>query len=118
MSELKTSLKLGRARWAFAGAGGGVGVAIGLATIKAVTTRPEFVPQLLNGGFLYFAVLVVGMVIASKKMDTFTAMHERTVVAQEQLATNVGALVAKDTQREREQELLLNHLAKTHDTIL
>jgi hypothetical protein len=93
-------------------------LAIGLAAIKALTTRPELLPQLLNGGFLYFAVLVVGMVIASKKMDTFTAMHERTVVAQEQLATNVGALVAKDSQREREQDLLLNHLTRTNETIL
>ncbi|HLZ93360.1 MAG TPA: hypothetical protein VKQ28_16770 [Candidatus Acidoferrum sp.] len=118
MSELRTSLAIGKARWVLAGAGGGAGLAVGLAAVRSLTARPEFLPQLLNGGFLYFSVLVVGMVIASKKMDTFTAMHERTVVAQEQLASNVGALVAKDTQREREQELLLNHLTRTNETIL
>ncbi len=118
MSELKTTLTLGKVRWVLAGAGGGAGVAIAIAAMKALTTRPEFLPQLVNGGFLGFAAVVVGMIVVSRKADVFVAAHLRQVIAQEQLALNVGALVAKDTQREREQELLLNHLTRTNETIL
>lgn len=117
MSELKTSLTLGKVKWIFAGAGGGAGLALGIKAISAVMQRPEFLPQLLNGGFLFFAVLVVGMVMASKKADAFVAMHERTVVAQEQLAANVGALVNSQSQERRETDLLVNHMARTTNKI-
>ncbi len=125
MSELRTSLTLGKVRWVLAGAGGGAGVAIGIAAIRALTARPEFLPQLLGGGFLGFSTVIVGLVIFSKKADVFQATQIRAVVAQEQLAHNVGNLVTKITlrdeafeQRAREQDITLNHLARQSDEIL
>ena len=117
MSELRTSLSIGKAKWVLAGVGGGAGVAIGVAAIRAVTARPEFLPQLLNGQFLFFAALLVGMVIASRKGDAFLAMHERQIIAQEQLTANVGALVSNQSQERRETDLLVNHMARTHEKI-
>lgn len=115
MSEIKTSVAIGKVRLAVAAAGGGAGLAIGVAAIRAVTTRPEFLPQLLNGQFLFFSALVVGMVIASRKGDTFIAMNERNVIAQEKMAANVGALVTRDDSRERRLDLLLGELTRTSE---
>ena len=125
MSELKTSLKVRGLQWTLGAFGGGAGLVLGVAAIKALMARPEFLPQLLSGGFLGFSALVVGMMIASRKADAFLAAHVRSVVAAEQLSTNVGDLVTKISardealeQRAREQELTLNHLARQSDEIL
>jgi hypothetical protein len=125
MSELKTSFRMKSLQWTLGAFGGGAGVVLGIAGIRAMIARPEFLPQLLSGGFLGFSALIVGMVIASKKADAFQASHIRSVVAQEHLAQNVGNLVMKIStrdealeQRAREQELTLNHLARQCDEIL
>jgi N-acyl-D-aspartate/D-glutamate deacylase len=109
-------------QWTLGAFGGGAGLVLGIAAIKALMSRPEFVPQLVSGGFLGFAALTIGMLIFNRQFQSFIAMQERTALAQEQLATNVGALVSKINlrdeameQRLREQELTLNHLARQAD---
>jgi len=125
VSELRTTLKAGKFRWALAGLGGGAGVTIGVAAIQAIRYRPEFVPLLLNGGFLFFAALIFAMVLIDRKADRFLAVQERTVSAAELLATNLGGLAAKMVlrdeameQRARELELTINHQARQSDEIL
>jgi len=122
MPELKTSVRWKNFRWAFAGLGGGAGVAVGIAAIKALTARPEFLQQLLSGGFLGFTALTIGMVMFRKQFAEFNVMQGRHAAAQEQLALNVGNLVAKislqdeaTAQRDREREITLNHLARKMD---
>jgi hypothetical protein len=121
MPELKTSLKIGSMRWVLTGVGGGAGLAIGLAAFRAIQARPEFLPQLVNGGFLGFAAVVVGMMVASSKadkfMDRFMGAYERQNKNGELLAVNVGALVSNQSQERRETDLLVNHMARTHDKI-
>jgi hypothetical protein len=116
LAEFSTRGKIGPVKWALTGLGGGAGLALGLAAMKLIQERPEFLPQLLNSGFLFFTALVVGMVVASRKADAFVAMshamQERSVVANERLAQSVGDLALKDDQRAREQEITLNHLAR------
>lgn len=104
--------------WLLHGVGGGTAVVIGLAAIEAVKQKPEFLPQLLGGNVLFFSALVIGMVVFDRRLQSYAEMHARSVSAQEQLAANVGALVSKDDQRAREQEILLGHLARQTDTIL
>jgi len=116
MPDLKTSLKTKSLQWTLGAFGGGAGLVLGVAAIKAVMTRPEFLPQLLNGGFLGFAALIFGMVIFDKKSERFLAVQERTVIAQEQLAANVGALVDKDSTRERRMDLLLGELTRNSES--
>jgi hypothetical protein len=125
MADVKTSFKTKSWQWTLGAFGGGAGLVLGIAAIKALMARPEFVPQLLSGGFLGFSALIVGMMIASRKADAFLSAHVRSVVASEQLAHNVGELVTKIStrdealeQRAREQELTLNHLARQSDEIL
>lgn len=103
---------------AIAAFGGGAGVTVGVAIIELLKARPEFLTQLLNGGMLSFAALMVGMVMFRRQFDGFNANQLRNVIAQEKLAANVGALVAKDDERAREQDLLLDHLASQSDKIL
>jgi hypothetical protein len=117
VTEISTRGRFGKLEWALTGLGGGAGLAVGIAAIKAIASHPEFLPQLLNGGFLYFAALMSGMVIFKRELRDFNAMQLRNVVAQEELARNVGAMVAKDDQRAREQELTLNHLARRSDQL-
>jgi len=124
MSELKTSVTWKNFRFALVGLGGGAGVAFGIAALKALQARPEFLPQLLSGGFLGFAALMLGMVMFREPFKTLIAVQERNVTAQEQLAHNVGGLVTKITmrdeemeQRAREHELTLNHLARQSDKL-
>jgi hypothetical protein len=110
---------------ALAAFGGGAGVTVGVAVIELLKARPEFLTQLLNGGILSFAALMVGMVMFRKQFDSFNASQERHVVAQERLAENVGGLVQKIAvrdealeQKTREQEITLNHLARQMDETL
>jgi hypothetical protein len=105
-------------KWGAGAAGGGAGAMLGYEAIKAVSARPEFLPQLLSSGVLGFAALVVGMVIFRKQFESFNATQQRHAGAQEQLAANVGALVGKDDQRAREQDIMLDHLSRTSDRIL
>jgi len=105
-------------KWALGGLGAGGGVTLGLAVIEMVKARPEFFPQLLNSGLLGFGALMFGIVVVGKKFDAFNVTQLRQVAAQEQLAANVGALIEKDDNRLREQELTLNHLARQSDQIL
>jgi hypothetical protein len=125
MPDLKTSLKAKTVQWVLAFAGGGAGLILGMAAIEAFRARPEFLPQLVGGGGLWFAALVVGMVMFRSEMKSFNAVQTRSVVAQERLAENVGGLVEKIAlrdeaveQRAREQELTLNHLARQVDLTL
>jgi hypothetical protein len=116
--ELKVLRAKGVLAWVLGFFGGGAGVTIAYAAIRAVQGHPDFLPQLLSGGGLWFASLMIGMVVAQRQFSAFNAMQERGIVAQERLAANVGALVNKDEQRAREQELTLNHLARQSDEIL
>lgn len=105
-------------KWLLGGGSAGVAVTLGLALITAVEKHPEFLPQLLNGNVLFFCTLLAGIVVFDRRLQGFTELQQRHVSAQEQLALNVGALVSKDDQRAREQEILLGHLARQTDTIL
>jgi hypothetical protein len=116
--ELKVLKAKGLLSWALGFFGGGAGITLGYAAIQAVKARPDFLQQLLSGGALWFASLVIGMVIFRRQLEVFNAMQLRHVIAQEKLAQNVGELVTRDDQRAREQDLLLNHLARNSDEIL
>jgi hypothetical protein len=105
-------------RYVLHGLGGGTAVMIGLAAIEAVKQRPEFLPQLLGGNVLFFSALVLGMVVFDRRLQSYAELHARGVTAQEQLAANVGALVAKDDERAREQDITLNYLARNSEKIL
>lgn len=105
-------------RWLLHGVGGGTAVVIGLAAIEAVKQKPEFLPQLLSGNVLLFGIAAIGLVVFDRRLQSYADLHQRAVAAQEQLAANVGALVSKDDQRAREQDILLGHLARQTDTIL
>jgi hypothetical protein len=94
------------------GLGGGVAVTLGLAAIKAVENRPEFLPQLLSGGFLSFCALVCGMFFFDRRMQQFSELQARHVAAQEALAVNVGMLVAKDDVRAETMEAAMRYVAK------
>jgi len=117
LSEIRTSLAVGKAKWVLAGVGGGAGVAIGVAAIRALTTRPEFLPQLVNGGGLGFAALVVGIVVLRAELRDFNATQRLSAVAQQELASNVGSMISNQSQERRETDLLVNHMARTHDKI-
>jgi hypothetical protein len=118
MPELKASVKSKNWHWALGAFGGGAGVTIAIFAIKALKERPEFLPQLLSSGVLGFAALVVGMVMFQKQFVIFNVVHERNVVAQEQLAAGVNALVAKDDRRAEAQEAATRFLAGRTDLIL
>jgi hypothetical protein len=105
-------------RWALHGFGGGTAIAVGLAAIAAVKERPEFLPQLLSGNVLIFGIGAIGLVVFDRRLQSYAELHSRSVAAQEQLAANVGALVAKDDLRAREQDALLGHLARQSEKIL
>lgn len=117
MSELKTSLKLGGAKLALSAAGGGAGLAIGIAAIKGLMQRPEFLPQIVNGGGLGFAAMVVGIVVLRAELRDFNATQRLSAVAQQELAANVGAMISNQSQERRETDLLVNHMARTHEKI-
>lgn len=110
--------KFGWGKWVLGGLGAGSGVTVALVVIEAVKERPEFLPQLLGSGGLWFAALILGMGMFRNQFASFNAMQERHVVAQEQLAQSVSALVSKDEETTREQELTLNHLARQSEQIL
>lgn len=105
-------------RWIMHGIGGGGAVAVGLAVIKAVENRPEFLPQLLGGNAPLFTALLLAMFFANQRFSQFTELQTRNVEANEKLAAGVNALVMKDDQKAREQEILLDHLAKQTEKIL
>lgn len=98
--------------------GSGAGAAIAFAVIDALQKQPGFVPALINGGALYFAFGVVALLLFDRRAAANTQLQERNVTAQEQLAANVGALVNKSSERERENEMILNHLASQYQEIL
>jgi hypothetical protein len=122
--ELKPGLagwlaeKIPAGKYLLHGVGGGAGIYLAVRGVEALERHPEFMPQLLSGGFLSFAALVVGMFVFDRRLQGFTELQMRHVVAQEELAANVGALVAKDDQRAREQDITLNHLAANSERIL
>ena len=120
MSESPESLlaKWPWLRFVLHGIGGGTAVMIGLAAIEAVRQRPDFLPQLLGGNVLMFSALVIGMVVFDRRLQSYAELHGRSVTAQEQLAANVGALVAKDDERAREQDITLNYLARNSAEVL
>jgi hypothetical protein len=100
------------------GLAGGSGTVIALAVIDAVSKRPGFLPQLISGGALYFAFAVIALLLYDRRAAASAQMQERNVVAQEMLAKNVGDLVNKSSEREREQEILVNHIASQYQAIL
>ena len=125
MGEATSSIRMGKFRWVLAGIGSGAGATIAIAAIQAARYRPEFVPQLLNGGFLFFAALIFAMVLIDRKAERFLSVQGRTVLAQELLAENLGGLAVKMVlrdeaaeQRARELEITINHLARQSDEIL
>lgn len=118
MPEFSTHGKIGPVKWAFAGLGGGAGATVAVFGIKALMERPEFLPQLLSSGFLGFAALMVGMVMFRKEFASFNAMQERNVIAQEQLARNVGTLVEKDDTRAQALEAAMRYVAEDTRQIL
>jgi hypothetical protein len=61
---------------------------------------------------------MVAMFIVDRRMNAFVELSTRHVVAQEVLAAGVNALVSKDDQRAREQDIMLNHLAASSERIL
>ena len=105
-------------RYVLHGIGGGTAVAIGLAAIDAVKQKPEFLPQLLSGNVLLFGIAAIGLVVFDRRLQSYAELHTRAVAAQEQLASNVGALVAKDDERAREQDITLNFLARNSAEVL
>ncbi|MGO9643010.1 MAG: hypothetical protein ACLP1Y_17090 [Candidatus Acidiferrales bacterium] len=99
------------------GLAGGSGTVIALAMIDAVKHEPGFLPQLVNGGALYFAFAIVALLLYDRRAAASADLQARNVAAQETLAANVGALVNKSSERERETEILINHVAKQYDAI-
>ena len=95
-------------RWLLHGLGGGTAVALGIAAIDAVKQHPEFLPQLLNGNFLFFCALVVGMVVFRQDLRQFNEMHGR-------LAEGIERIAQRDDERAREQDITLNYLARNSD---
>jgi hypothetical protein len=61
---------------------------------------------------------VIGMVVFDRRLQSYADLHARSVSAQEQLAANVGALVQKDDERAREQDITLNFLARNSAEVL
>lgn len=100
------------------GIGGGAAVAIGLAAIQAVKDRPEFLPQLLGGNVLFFAICVVGMVVFDRRLQSYADLHARSVTAQEALAANVGALVSKDELKDEVNAASDRYMASQLDLIV
>lgn len=105
------------ARWILHGLSGGTAVVLGLAGIDAVRSRPEFLQQLVNGGFFYFAIIVVFLFVVDRRAQGFIELQTRNVVAQELLASNVGSLLTQKNERERETQLLLDELAENSRVI-
>lgn len=118
MPELKIGANMRNMRWAIAAASGGCGLALGIAGIEALKSHPEFLPQLMNGGVLGFAALIVGMLLFREEFKNFNSVQERNVIAQERLAANVGAFVEKDDRRAEAQEAATRYLAGRTDLIL
>jgi hypothetical protein len=118
MAEESILAKMPWLRYLLHGVGGGTAVVIGLAAIEAVKQKPEFLPQLLSGNVLLFGIAAIGLVVFDRRLQSYTELHTRAVAAQEQLAANVGALVAKDDERAREQDITLNYLARNSEKIL
>jgi hypothetical protein len=93
------------------GVGGGAGIYLAIRAVEALEKHPEFLPQLLSGGFLSFAALVVGMVIFDRRLQGFSELQMRHVVAQEELAAGVKNLAMKDDTRAQTQEADMRYLA-------
>lgn len=110
--------KLPWLRWIMHGLGGGTAVMLGLAALDLLKQRPEFLPLLLNGNFLMFSVVVIGIVVFDRRWQGEAEIRLRQVTAQEQLAAGVNALVSKDDERAREQDITMNYLARNSADIL
>jgi len=89
----------------------GAGITVVVVVVQAVERHPEFMPQLLSGGFLSFAALVIAMLVFDRRIGAFVEMHARSTAAQEALAANVGLLVAKDDTRAQAEEAAIRYLA-------
>jgi hypothetical protein len=105
-------------RHAIQGVGIGGGGMIAIEAIKELGKHPELLPQLTSGVIPYICFAIVALVIVDRRLGTFSEMHAKGVAAQEMLAANVGALVMKDDQRAREQDILLDHLARNSEETL
>jgi hypothetical protein len=100
------------------GLGSGAGAWIAYQTIQAVEHNPAFLPQLLNVGVLAFGFATVALVVFARSFSKFAEAQARTATALEDLAAHVGEAAAKDEQRVRENDILLNHLATTSEQTL
>jgi hypothetical protein len=111
-------LKSSGARWTLEAITGGTALAVVYKALEVVQAKPEFLPLLLNSGFLPLGTLVVGMLLFGRRMDRFNANQLRSVIANEQLAANVGALVAKDDTRAQALEAAMRYVASDTRQIL
>lgn len=103
--------KLPWLKYVLHGVGGGTAVILALAAMDVLKTRPEFLPQLLTGGAVPFAALIVCAIIFDRRLGQFTELQLRHVIAQEQLAANVGAVAVKDDTRGQALEAAVRYNA-------
>jgi hypothetical protein len=96
----------------------GAGITVVVVIVQAIERHPEFMPQLLSGGFLSFTALVIAMIVFDRRVGAFVEMHARSTAAQEALAANVGLLVAKDDTRAQAEEAAIRYLAQDVREIL
>lgn len=108
-------------RWFMGAFGGGLAGGSIYLMFKLYASDREVALQVIDSVPL-FVIIVLLITVGGPMLDdrfrrVIEAMQEGSR-AQQKLADNVGTLVMKDDIRAREQDILLNHLARTSETIL
>lgn len=89
---------------------GGTVCAVVLKVLDILHQQPQMLTAIVSWGPL-FVLAVIGIYVVDKRAGQFVAATEKNAVATAQLAASVDVLSRKDDQRERETEIVLNHLA-------
>jgi hypothetical protein len=111
---------------------GGVGAGFVYILFEFSKSQPQVISALLRDWGDNFILLIALMILGNRYMSQTSQFQSDnirlhgesiraqgdSVRAQERLAENVGKLVEKDDQRAREQDIMLNHLARGNEEII
>lgn len=98
------------AKLAMGGFGIGAGGVVALAIFDVVRSQPEMTMKLLDAWGAPFVLMVAGMYLADRRMGQMIQTGKENAQALTSMAGAIDRIATKDDQREREQELLVNHL--------
>ncbi|HWQ96725.1 MAG TPA: hypothetical protein VN577_20055 [Terriglobales bacterium] len=96
----------------------GVGGLLGVGVHSILRDRPELLVQLISGFGPMFLIVMGFMFLVDKHASRFIETQKESAIATQRMATAIEVIAKRDSERDREMEILTGSLARDTQSVL